>query len=59
MVNQAYLVNVAFITDVGNSTGLRNNINGRGTTTMTIGTYSTIEISQSYIVTWGIKGLAA
>ena len=59
MANQAYLVNVAFITDGGSTTGLRNNTNGRGTTKLTIGTYSTTEISQSYRVTWEVKGYAA
>ena len=59
MANQAYLVNIAFITDGGSTTGLRNNANGRGTTKLTIGTYSTTEISQSYCVTWEVKGSAA
>ena len=59
MANQAYLVNIAFITDGGSTTGLRNNANGRGTTKLTIGTYSTTEISQSYRVTWEVKGSAA
>lgn len=57
MANQAYLVNIAFITDGGSTTGLRNNANGRGTTKLTIGTYSTTEISQSYRITWEVKGL--
>ena len=59
MANQAYLVNVAFITDGGSTTGLRNNANGRGTTKLTIGTYSTTTISGSYSATWEVKGLAA
>ena len=59
MANQAYMVNVAFITDGGNTTGLRNNANGRGTTKLTIGTYSMTGISNSYIVAWEVKGMAA
>ena len=59
MANQAYLVNVAFITDGGNTTGLRNNANGRGTTKLTIGTFSTSGLSNSYMVTWEVKGMAA
>lgn len=59
MANQEYMVNVAFITDGGNTTGLRNNANGRGTTKLTIGTYSMTGISNSYIVAWEVKGMAA
>ena len=59
MANQAYMVNVTFITDGGNTTGLRNNANGRGTTKLTIGTYSMTGISNSYIVVWEVKGMAA
>ena len=59
MANQAYMVNVAFVTDGGNTTGLRNNSNGRGTTKLTIGTYSTSGISNSYMVAWEVKGMAA
>ena len=59
MTNQAYYVNVCFITDGGFTSGLRNNANGRGTDTLTISTYSTINISNSYITTWEVKGSAA
>ncbi|MEE1030271.1 MAG: hypothetical protein UIC65_04590 [Alphaproteobacteria bacterium] len=59
MTNQAYYVNVCFITDGGFTSGLRNNANGRGTDTLTISTYSTINISNSYITTWQVKGVAA
>lgn len=58
MANQSYTVNITFISDGGNTTGLRNNANGRGTTKLTIGTYSMSGIAGSYVVTWEVKGIA-
>ena len=58
MQNQAYGVTVTFITDGGNTTGLRNHMNGRGVSTLTIGTYSTATISNAYTAYWEVKGMA-
>ncbi len=58
MAGTNYLVNVCFITDGGNTMTLRNISNTRATTKLTIGTWTTIAITNSYIVTWEIKGMA-
>lgn len=50
---------VSFITDGGNSTGLRNNYNTLTTTSLTIGLYTTTSITNNYIIHWEVKGMAA
>lgn len=60
MANENYYVApLTFITDGGNTTGLRNHNNIRGTTTLKIGTYSTMAISNNYTAAWEVKGIAA
>lgn len=59
MSNAAYLVNTTFITDGGNSTGLRLNQVGRNTTYITLFTFSTTAISNNYIMSWEVKGMCA
>jgi hypothetical protein len=59
MSNAAYLVNATFITDGGNSTGLRLTQTGRNTTHITLFTFSTTNITNDYLMSWEIKGISA
>lgn len=56
---QYYVSAPTFITDAGNSQGLRNFRNTRGVTTLKIGMYTTATLSQSYDVQWRVSGYAA
>lgn len=58
MQNQSYGVTVTFITDGGNTAGLRNHQNGRDITRLTIWTYSTLTISNAYTAYWQVSGMA-
>ena len=51
-----YVAPLTFITDGGNTTGLRNHANDRTTTTLTIKTYSTTSISNNYTAQWRTEG---
>ena len=60
MSNTNYYVSpLTFITDGGNTTGIRNNKNDRTTTTLIIYTYSTMSIIRSYTVNWQVSGMSA
>ncbi|MEE1029647.1 MAG: hypothetical protein UIC65_01350 [Alphaproteobacteria bacterium] len=59
MSNAAYLVNATFITDGGNSTGLRLTQTGRNTTHITLFTFSTTGITNDYLMSWEVKGISA
>lgn len=59
MADTNYSVSTCFLTDGGNSTGLRNHRNGRYTTYVQIGTYSTSSISNSWLMGWQVSGMAA
>lgn len=54
-----YVAPLTFITDGGNTTGLRNQANDRTTTQLKIKTYSTTGISNNYTGAWEVKGMAA
>lgn len=54
-----YVAPLTFITDGGNTTGLRNHANDRTTTQLKIKTYSTTGISNNYTAAWEVKGMMA
>lgn len=54
-----YVAPLTFITDGGNTTGLRNQANDRTTTQLKIKTYSTTGISNNYTAAWEVKGMYA
>lgn len=56
---QYYVAAPTFITDAGNSQGLRNFRNTRGVTTLKIGMHTTATLSNSYNVQWRVSGYAA
>ena len=58
MANTNYTVNTVFITDGGNTTGLRNQSNERHISFLRIWTFSTTGVSNSYQMSWEIKGFA-
>lgn len=59
MANTNYTVNTVFITDGGNTTGLRNQSNERHISFLRIWTFSTTGVSNSYQMSWEIKGFAS
>lgn len=56
---QYYVAAPTFITDAGNSQGLRNFRNVRSVTTLKIGMYTINALSNSYNVQWCVSGYAA
>lgn len=54
-----YVAPATFVTDAGNSQGLKNYRNVRSTTGLTIGMYTTTSLSNSYDVLWRVSGYAA